>query len=162
MHKHIKEVQMDATMENLQIEYRDQNITPWGGTKLMKNLTDQTGIKPCLEKLDLPNPGSNRGYDPIDIVESFWVSVWIGASRFTHSSWLRYDNALEEIFSWKEVPSQSTKVGSSISLPGSAMMQSFLHYSGGSLSNSILTILPEVKHKCRGLKIDCEAILKWV
>jgi len=76
--------------------------------KLMKNFIDQTGIKTYLESLDLPQPGSNRGYNPKDIVESFWVSVWIGASRFAHSSWLRCDKALKEIFSWKEVPSQST------------------------------------------------------
>ena len=87
-------------MEDLRIEYSDRDITPWGGMKLMKNLVDQTGIKAYLHTLDLPQPGSNRGYDPMDIVESFRVSVWIGASRFTHSSWLRYDKALKEIFSW--------------------------------------------------------------
>jgi len=97
MHKYIKEVQMDTTMENLQIEYSYRNITPWGGMKLMKNLTDQTGIKAYLNTLDLPKPGSNRGHDPVDIVESFWVSVWIGANRFPHSSRLRYDNVLKEI-----------------------------------------------------------------
>jgi len=95
-------------MKDLQIEYSDRDITPWGGMKLMKNLVGQTGITAYLNTLDLPQPGSNRGYDPIDIIESFWVSVWIGASRFTHSSWLRYDRVLKEIFSWKEVPSQST------------------------------------------------------
>jgi hypothetical protein len=48
-------------MEDLQIEYNDKNIIPWGGMKLMKNLTDQTGIKTYLDTLDLPRPGSNRG-----------------------------------------------------------------------------------------------------
>jgi hypothetical protein len=76
-------------MEDLQIEYSDRDISPWGGMKLMKSFADQTGIKAYLDPLDLPKPGSNRGYDPIDIIESFWVSVWIGASRFTHSSWLK-------------------------------------------------------------------------
>jgi hypothetical protein len=62
-------------MEDLQIEYSDLNITPWGGMKLMKNFIDQTRINTCLEGLDLPQPGSNRGYDLKDIAESFWVSV---------------------------------------------------------------------------------------
>jgi len=44
---------------------------------LMKNLVDQTAIKAYMNTLDLPEPGSNRGYDPIDIIESFWVSVQI-------------------------------------------------------------------------------------
>jgi len=39
------------------------------------------------QALNLPRHGSNRGYDPKDIIESFWVSIWIGAIRFTHSSW---------------------------------------------------------------------------
>ena len=95
-------------MEELSIEYSDKEVSAWGGMKLMKDFVDQTGITTFLRKLDLPRPGSNRGYDPIDIVESFWTSIWIGASRFTHSSWLRYDTVLKEIFNWKEVPSQST------------------------------------------------------
>jgi hypothetical protein len=95
-------------MEDLQVQYSDKQVSSWGGMKLMKDFVDRTGIKTYLNDCDLPRPGSNRGYSPEDIIESFWVSVWIGASRFTHSGWLRYDSVLKEIFSWKEVPSQST------------------------------------------------------
>jgi hypothetical protein len=95
-------------MEDLQVQYSDKQVSSWGGMKLMKDFVDRTGIKTYLNGCDLPRPGSNRGYSPKDIIESFWVSVWIGASRFTHSGWLRYDSVLKEIFSWKEVPSQST------------------------------------------------------
>jgi hypothetical protein len=94
--------------EDLAIEYSDRNVTAWGGMKLMKDLVDRCRIKDLLRTCDLPQPQSNRGYDPIDIVESFWTSIWIGASRFTHCSWLRFDATLKEIFNWKEVPSQST------------------------------------------------------
>jgi hypothetical protein len=76
--------------------------------RMMKELLDRTGIKGFMEKLPLPKPGSNRGYSPVQIIESFWVSVSIGASRFTHSAWLRYDKVLKDIFGWKEAPSQST------------------------------------------------------
>jgi hypothetical protein len=92
----------------LMIEYSDRKVSAWGGMKLMKNLVDRTGIKDELRKLPLPRRGSNRGYDPITIIESFWTSIWIGASRFCHSEWLRYDSVLKEIFGWEEVPSQST------------------------------------------------------
>lgn len=75
---------------------------------MMKELIVKTGIKEFMEKLPLPKPGSNRGYPPMQIVESFWVSIWIGANRFVHSGWLRYDKVLKDIFGWKEAPSQST------------------------------------------------------
>jgi Transposase DDE domain group 1 len=94
--------------KELQIEYSDRKVSAWGGMKLMKDFVENTGIKTQLNTLDLPRPGSNRGYNPIDIIESFWVSIWIGASRFTHSSWLRYDTVLKEIFDWRDAPSQST------------------------------------------------------
>jgi hypothetical protein len=77
MRHYIKRVRKKGQMEDLQIEYSGRNITPWGGMKLMKNLVDQTAIKAYMNTLDLPEPGSNRGYDPIDIIESFWVSVQI-------------------------------------------------------------------------------------
>lgn len=74
----------------------------------MKELLDRSGIRTQLSALDLPFPDSNRGYSPVQMVESFWVSIWVGASRFAHSGWLRYDKVLQEIFQWKRVPSQST------------------------------------------------------
>lgn len=92
----------------LPIEYSDKNVTAWGGMKLMKDMIERSGIKQQLAMCDLPQPESNRGYNPIDIVESFWTGIWIGASRFTHCSWLRYDSTLKQIFQWKSIPSQST------------------------------------------------------
>jgi len=61
--------------EALRIEYSDREISPWGGMKLMKEWVDKTGIRDPLKSLSLPQPGSNRGYDPVQIIESFWVSV---------------------------------------------------------------------------------------
>jgi len=95
-------------MQNIRYEFVEKPVTAWGGMRMMKELIDRTGIKEFMKKLPLPKPGSNRGYSPIQILESFWVSVWIGASRFTHSGWLRYDKVIKEIFGWKESPSQST------------------------------------------------------
>ena len=74
----------------------------------MKRFIDQTGIREHLKSLDLPHPGSNRGYAPEHIVESFWLSIWTGASRYVHCDWLRYDKVLQSIFQWNEMPSQST------------------------------------------------------
>ena len=74
----------------------------------MKDMLDSIGIKEFMRGLDLPEKGSNRGYDPIQIIECFWTSIWIGAGRFSHSAYLRYDKVLQEIFDWKQAPSQST------------------------------------------------------
>lgn len=95
-------------MVNLPIEYSDKKVTPFGGMSLMKNFIDQTCIREKLSELDLPYPESNAGYDPVHITEAFWLSIWTGASRYIHCDWLRYDNALQDIFGWKRMPSQST------------------------------------------------------
>jgi len=95
-------------MVNLPIEYSDKQVTPFGGMSLMKRFIDQTQIREYLTELDLPKPGSNRGYQPEHIVESFWLGIWTGASRYIHCDWLRYDKTLQSIFGWEEMPSQST------------------------------------------------------
>lgn len=95
-------------MVNLPIEFSDKQVTPFGGMSLMKQFIDQTGIREYMSSLELPFPKSNRGYDPMHIIESFWLSIWTGASRYIHCDWLRYDTVLQEIFGWEEMPSQST------------------------------------------------------
>ncbi|MFM8739887.1 MAG: hypothetical protein ACKOC0_06745, partial [Cytophagales bacterium] len=95
-------------MVNLPIEYSDKQVTPFGGMSLMKRFLDQTNIREQLEALNLPQPGSNRGYAPTHVIESFWLSIWTGASRYIHCDWLRGDSVLRSIFGWDEMPSQST------------------------------------------------------
>ena len=74
----------------------------------MKRFIDQTGIRDSLDRLVLPSPGSNRGYDPKHIIESFWLGIWTGSSRYIHCDWLRNDTVLQSIFGWKTMPYQST------------------------------------------------------
>ncbi len=84
-------------MVNLPIEYSDKQVTPFGGMSLMKRFVDQTGIREYMSSLDLPEPGSNHGYSPEHIIESFWLGIWTGASRYIHCDWLRYDKTLHSI-----------------------------------------------------------------
>ena len=58
-------------MVNLPIEYPDKQVTPFGGMSLMKRFLDQTNIREQLGTLNLPQPGSNRGYAPTHVIESF-------------------------------------------------------------------------------------------
>lgn len=95
-------------MVNVPISFSDKRVTPFGGMSLMKRFVDQTGIRNMLDTLNLPQPGSNRGYSPVQIIESFWLGIWTGASRYIHCDWLRYDSVLQSIFGWRVMPSQST------------------------------------------------------
>lgn len=95
-------------MGELKIEYSDKKVTPFGGMKLLKDFIDRTNIIQDLESVDLPQPNSNAGYNPITIIQGFWLSIFTGASRFIHADWLRYDTVLQEIFELNKLPSQST------------------------------------------------------
>ena len=95
-------------MVNLPIEYSSEKVTAFGGLRLMKDLLRKLEIREELKGLNLPGGGSNRAYAAHEIVEGFWLSIWTGASRFIHADWLRYDSALQEIFEFKKMPSQST------------------------------------------------------
>ena len=95
-------------MGELKIQYSDKKVTPFGGMKLLKDFIDKTDIIRDLKSVNLPIPKSNAGYNPIDIIQGFWLSIYTGASRFIHADWLRYDTTLQEIFDIKRLPSQST------------------------------------------------------
>ena len=89
------------------ISYTNQEITLWGGMVFLCQKLDKIGFKMQVENcLDLPHPGSNKGYSPCSIIESFLVSIWCGANRFMHTEVTRHDEALKKIFGWKQSPVQ--------------------------------------------------------
>lgn len=93
----------------LKIAFTDQEITPWGGMVLLKNMLDQIRLKEVVNRCpDLPGPGSNRGYSSLGIIEAFLVSVWCGANRFLHTEVTRHDRALTRIFGWDRAPGNDT------------------------------------------------------
>jgi hypothetical protein len=69
----------------------------------LKKLMEKTGIAETIKSLALPRQGSNRGYDPLQLLTSFFVSVWCGASRFEHLEVTRQDEVVREIFGWKRM-----------------------------------------------------------
>jgi Transposase DDE domain group 1 len=88
---------------DLILAFTDKQITPWSGMIFMKKLLDQTGILSKLIACDLPRQGSNRGYDPIQLITSFMVSIWCGANRFEHLEVSRFDDVLRRIFGFKKM-----------------------------------------------------------
>lgn len=87
----------------LRIEYTDKEITPWGGLIFLKKLFEKTGMAEFLESLPLPKQGSNRGYNPVQLLTSFFVSVWCGAARFEHLEVTRQDEVVRKLFDWKHM-----------------------------------------------------------
>ncbi|MEZ5069889.1 MAG: IS1380 family transposase [Bacteroidales bacterium] len=98
-------------MSGLLYEFSDKEVSPWGGLRLIEEVYRRSGLGEYLENEcpELPEPGSNRGYLPKDLVEGFMVSVILGARRLAHTGTLRYDNVIPTIFGWeKGMASQST------------------------------------------------------
>ena len=95
-------------MGELKIQYSDKKVTPFGGMKLLKDFMDTTNIIKDLESVNLPQPQSNAGINPIDIIQGFWLAIFTGASRYIHADWLRGDTVLQEIFEIKRLASQAT------------------------------------------------------
>lgn len=88
---------------NLELDFTDKQITPWAGMALMRRMLDHMGWDQALERAGLPQPGSNRGYAPEQLVGQFMLSVWCGANRFEHMEVSRYDSTLGCIFGYEQM-----------------------------------------------------------
>ncbi|MFN7233756.1 MAG: hypothetical protein ACK5SS_08450, partial [Cyclobacteriaceae bacterium] len=62
------------------IEFTDKEITPWAGILLLKKMLEKMDFDSCLDGLDLPEQGSNRGYSSHQLIKQFITSVWCGAN----------------------------------------------------------------------------------
>ena len=90
-----------------EISYTNKEITPWGGMVFLRQMLNKIGFKEQVGHCPyLPQPGSNRGYEPRTIIEAFLVSIWCGANRFLHTEITRQDETLRKIFEWKQAPAQ--------------------------------------------------------
>jgi len=100
--------------------YTDKLGTPWGGLLLVKEFYDRIGMGEHLRRLPFIEKGSGRGIDHHEIIESFLMSIILGANNCSSSARLSCDDVVKEIFQWKHgMPSQST------------LSRFFLKYDGG-------------------------------
>lgn len=93
--------------KDLQIEYGGRNAILRDQMKRSKNLADQTVIEMCLSAIVPSGPVSNKARSPMNIIKSFWATIWTEASGFTNSDRARHGKALKEVFSYKAVPLRS-------------------------------------------------------
>ncbi len=77
-----------------ELRFSDKEITAWGGMGIMKRMLDHLGFEAALTVAGLPQPGSNRGYRPEQLITQFLLSVWCGANRFEHGEVTRHDPVL--------------------------------------------------------------------
>jgi len=86
---------------DFELRFTDKEITAWGGMGLMKRMLDHLGFDAALTASGLPQPGSNRGYRPEQLITQFMLSVWCGANRFEHGEVTRHDPVLKRLFGFK-------------------------------------------------------------
>ena len=76
------------------LKFTSREVTAWGGLALLKRMMDGMGFKSALQSWELPQPGSNRGYRPEQLIEQMIVSIWCGAARFAHADITRLDTTV--------------------------------------------------------------------
>ena len=80
------------------LRFSDKEITAWGGMAIMKRMLDHLGFDAALTAAELPQPRSNRGYRPEQLMTQFMLSIWCGANRFEHGEVTRHDPVLKRVF----------------------------------------------------------------
>lgn len=85
------------------LRFSDKEITAWGGMAVMKRMLEHLHFEEALKACGLPQPGSNRGYRPEQLITQFMLSVWCGANRFEHGEVTRHDPVLKRLFGFKHM-----------------------------------------------------------
>lgn len=85
------------------IEFTDKEITPWAGILMLKKMLDKMDFDSCLEGLNLPVQGSNRGYSSHQLIKQFMTSVWCGANKFEHTEVTRQDEVIRQFWGFERM-----------------------------------------------------------
>jgi hypothetical protein len=88
---------------DFKIEFTDKEISPWSGILLMVKMLKKMEFDQCLSQLDLPKQGSNRGYEPAQLIKQFITSVWCGANKFEHTEVTRQDAVIRQFWGFKRM-----------------------------------------------------------
>ena len=87
-------------MRDYDIKFVNKEITPFGGLSLFLKMLDRCHFDEQLVKSGIPSQGSNRGYNPVQIIPGLFAGVWCGASRFGRLDIVRYDTSLCNLLGW--------------------------------------------------------------
>jgi hypothetical protein len=81
------------------VSFSHREITAWGGQAPFKRLFDNVGFREWAG-WGLPEPKSNRGCAPLQLIEQFIASIGCRVCRFVHVETVRMDGALARLFGW--------------------------------------------------------------
>ena len=82
--------------------FTNKAMSAWGGLRLLEEMLRRIGFVRALVQARLPQPGSNRGLDPVTVLQGFLLSVWTGAVRFAHTAAVRFDPCCDRCsLAWK-------------------------------------------------------------
>ncbi len=82
------------------IKFVNKEITPFGGLSLFFKMLDKCHFSERFAQSNIPIRGSNRGYNPIQLILGLFAGVWCGANCFGHLDVVRYDSALCKLLGW--------------------------------------------------------------
>lgn len=88
-------------MIDCDIKFVDKEITPFGGLSLFFKMLERCHFQEQLTRCGIPLQGSNRGYNPLQLILGLFAGVWCGASCFGHLDAVRYDIALCKLLGWR-------------------------------------------------------------
>ena len=85
------------------LEFTNREISPWTGIILIKKMLKKMCFDQSLSDIGLPQPGSNRGYSPEQLIKQFMTSVWCGANRFEHCEITRQDEVMRPFWDFNRM-----------------------------------------------------------
>ena len=63
-------------------------------------MLEKCNFEEVLKKSNMPIQGSNRGYNPFQLIQGSFAGVWCGASNYSHLDLVRYDRVLSKMIGW--------------------------------------------------------------
>ena len=82
------------------IKFVNKEISPFAGLSLFFKMLERCRFSEKLEASGLLLQGSNRGYNPIQLILGLFAGIWCGANCFGHLDVVRYDNVLCRLLGW--------------------------------------------------------------
>jgi hypothetical protein len=96
------------SQKEIEIQYTDKPVTPWGGLTLFSGLCQQVGLVGVLREALPFRLSSPNATDPVEVVLAFMAGVLAGSRRLAHIERLRWDEGLRQILGIKRFVSDTT------------------------------------------------------
>ena len=106
-------------MRDCDIKFVNKEITPFGGLSLFFKMLEKCHFEEHVMQSGVPLQGSNRGYNPIQLILGLFAGVWCGASCFGHLDVVRYvtclgGNVEQTIVHTSAISTNSPKLSTSV------------------------------------------------